>query len=715
MATSLDQHSTSRAFTAGLCLALVGLCIAAYHNVGQLPFLSWDDQVYITENTIVQQGLTWEGLSWAWNTEHAHNRHPLTWFSHMLDCELFGSDDASGHHSVNLAFHIANTVLLFVVFLRMTGQVWPSAFVAALFAVHPLNVESVAWVAERKNVLSTLFWLLVMLAYCEYVRKPRWLPYVAALIAMAFGLLAKQMLVTLPCVLLLLDYWPFARYRGRERWANHTYPAWIVRVVEKLPLAVLSVAASIIVMNVQELAKATWEDLPLSQRLANSAVSYVGYLYHAAWPLNLSVHYLHPRHSLSPAIVIASLGTLLAITLVILFPLRHLRYLTVGWLWYLGTLVPVIGLIQVGEQAMADRYAYVPLIGIWMMLAFGLVDLVRWKPSLRLATTTLAIVWLLSLTFLAQKQVAFWRGEIPLWQHALEVDENNYRAHVELAVALRREGRLEESLSHYDRAAQLEPHRVEVHTNFAEALILAGQTEAAEAPLREALRIAPESVVAHYWLGVLLIEQERSAHGVAELRIALTRLREASEQGLPIEVAELDILYNLAVGLIAAGQYEDAIEAFSQAFRLAPDDVDVRQGLAASHYQLARRRLSDNRPDSAIQHLRAAVKAQPGWIEPIFYLAQVLATSPDETVRDGKEALQLALQVCQATNFENPQALEVLAAAYAESGDFEQAIRLASKALELARNRDEAAMAKRIQSEIEQYKLQEPVRNLSLE
>lgn len=704
MASAHDHHITRPTYMIAISLALAVLCALAYYNAGELPFLNWDDQVYVTDNEPVKRGLTWEGFRWAWTTEQAHNRHPLTWLSHMIDCEVFGSDDARGHHLMNIALHAANAVLLFVVMARMTGQHWPAALVAALFSVHPLNVESVAWVAERKNVLSTLFWLLTMLAYSEYVRKPSWTRYTAVFLALSLGLMAKQMLVTLPCVLLLLDDWPLNRLYGTELFSGRLRPAWIVRVIEKLPLAALSLAASIIVLNVQALAKATWDDLPLSYRLANAAVSYVGYLSHALWPVNLSAHYLHPRGEISPLMVVGSILGLLAISWAVLFPLRKYRYLTIGWLWYLGTLAPVIGIVQVGEQAMADRYTYIPLIGIWMMVAYGAVDLVRWRPTLRIGLASSAIVLLLALTVATQQQVQIWRGTLPLWQRALEIDEENYRAHVELALALEGEGRLEEALPHYKRAAQLEPQRIELHTTLAKKLILTGHITAAEAALEMALQLDPQSVAAHYWLGVLRIREGQPAAGVTQLQSALRYSRDGTSQLIQSDIAEPDILYNLAAGLLETDQYEAAIEALEIASKLAPEDTETRKALAIAHFGQAKRQLSMNQPADAVVQLRAALQAQPGWMEPTFSLALVLATNSDDTIRDGEEAVQLATQVCQATGFDDPLALALLAAAYAENGDFNRAIEAASKSLALAKQREQADMVNRIEEELELYR-----------
>lgn len=707
MTPTSDRPSNRLSRTVALCLALAALCGSAYYEVGTLPFLAWDDQVYVTENEQVKQGLTWESFRWAWTTEQAHNRHPLTWLSHMIDCHLFGSESATGHHLVNLAFHIANTVLLFIIWNLMTRQLWPAVLMAALFAVHPLNVESVAWVAERKNVLSTFFWLLTMGSYYFYALQPSWPRYSAVAVLFALGLMSKQMLVSLPCVLLLLDVWPLERTGGSL--SGKQRPAWLVRVIEKLPLAVLSIAASVAVLNVQEVAKATLQDLPLSQRLANAAVSYVGYLQHAIWPSDLSVLYLHPRASLPPSTVIISLLVLLSITWTVLYPLRRYRYFAVGWLWYLGTLVPVIGLVQVGEQAMADRYTYIPLIGIWLIIAYGLSDLVRWRPYLRGWVTATAIVVVLALTIATQQQTRLWSGMLPLWNNVLAVDPSNYRAHLQVAMELRREDRLQEALPLFKMAAQLEPQRTELHIELAELQILLGNFEAAEEAIETALIIDPNNAVAHYWRGVLLVNAGDVDRGISELRVAQELLRSRDPLDQSGSAFEADILYNLAVAELRRGQYVSAIDCLTEARRINPGDDETANALALAHYRLATEQLERD-SHFAVSHLRAALEARPDWIEASASLAKMLAMHPDETVRNGTEALRLATLVCQATNFESPAALELLAAAYAELGDFDRALNTARQAVELARQQNKSEILDQLERAIEHYQRKEPLR-----
>jgi len=354
---------------------LITVVVLVYAPVKDYPFINYDDTLYVTEVPQVQQGLGWDSVVWSMTAMEAANWHPLTWLSHMLDVQLFGLNPA-GHHLTNLLLHLANVLLLFGVLQQMTGAVWRSALVAALFALHPLNVESVAWVAERKNVLSTLFWLLTMAAYMGYVRKPHWGRYLGMMGIFVLGLMAKPMLVTLPCVLLLLDYWPLGRLGkdSKEFWERLPRLA-----AEKLPLFIPVAAISVVTIAAQSQAGAlsSWEGLPLGVRVANAVLTYGVGLKKMLWPVDLAVFYPHPGNSLAVWPVALAALLLVILSLGVWWQGRRSRYLVVGWLWYLGTLFPVSGLIQVGEQAMADRYAYVPLMGLFIILAWGTAELAQ--------------------------------------------------------------------------------------------------------------------------------------------------------------------------------------------------------------------------------------------------------------------------------------------------------------------------------------------------
>ncbi|MCY2989851.1 MAG: hypothetical protein NTY19_18560, partial [Planctomycetota bacterium] len=432
------------------CALLVVTVLCAYWPVGRHEFVNFDDPQYLVDNPQVRQGLTWGGIRWAFTTGHAANWHPVTWLSHMIDCQLVGLQ-AGWHHVIGMLFHIANSVLLYLVFQRMTGAIWRSFMVAALFALHPLHVESVAWAAERKDVLSALFWILSLAAYVRYTAAPSWRSYGVVMVCFALGLMAKPMLVTLPCVLLLLDYWPLGRWSFE---ANRRVRLRLL-IVEKLPLLALSAASCLVTMIVQSRGGAVGSvtAFPVTVRLANAVVAYVAYLGKLIWPTRLAVFY--PYHAIATWQWMSAAAVLAGITAVAIITRRRWPYLLVGWLWYLGTLVPVIGVIQVGRQSMADRYTYLPLVGVFVMLVWWITELSarsRWSQSLLRVAAGTAIIVCLALSFL---QVVRWRNSVTLFEHCLRVTGNNALAHTSLGADLRRRGWLDEAMTHYREALRI--------------------------------------------------------------------------------------------------------------------------------------------------------------------------------------------------------------------------------------------------------------------
>jgi len=442
-----------------LCLLLVLATLALYNPVTRAPFLNFDDVVYVTDNPQVRAGLTWNTVVWAVHTSEAGNWHPVTWLSHALDCQIFGFNPA-GPHTINVLLHAANVVLLFLILESATGLTWRSLVVAALFALHPINVESVAWISERKNVLSMLFFLLALAAYGWYTRRPGVGRYLAVTFAYALGLMTKPQVITFPFALLLLDYWPLCRLAQPDgvgavlAGPPARGPSFWSLVWEKVPWFAMSAASAVITMKVQ--ADATEAYLPLWIHLGNAALAYVKYLGKAFWPLNLAPVYPHPKLSISvPAAALSAFGIIAVTTLAVIF--RQRRPSFVGWFWFLGTLVPMIGLVQVGAQAMADRYAYIPLLGIFVIVCWGAADLMKlWRvPAAMSAVCTAAI--LLTLGIALHRQVSFWSDNFTLWTHTLEITQGNYIAEDGLATALIAQGRLEEALPHLQRARFLRP------------------------------------------------------------------------------------------------------------------------------------------------------------------------------------------------------------------------------------------------------------------
>jgi tetratricopeptide (TPR) repeat protein len=496
-----------------LVFLLVGITLAAYEPVRKYEFVDYDDDRYVTANPRTQQGLNWENVSWALTTIEVANWHPLVWLSHMADCQLYGLNP-SGHHLTNLLLHLANAILLFHVLQQMTGALWRSWLVAALFATHPLNIESVAWIAERKNVLSTLFWLLTMWAYLLYARRPEWKRYLLVSGAFVLGLMSKPMLVTLPCVLLLLDYWPLGRLRGAVELRSPGFRRTVLRLaLEKLPLFLLAAASSAITIKAQRMDGALdAKALSFGARLSNALASYVGYIYQMIWPERLAVLYPHPGESIPGWRVAASALALVCVTAAVIRGSRKSPYLMVGWLWYLGTLVPVIGLVQVGQQAMADRYAYVPLIGLFIIIVWGVDEVTRRLPSRSYWLAGVAAALLIALMMVTRWQLRHWQNSITLFERALEVTNNNEIAHNNLGAVLVRKGQLDEGLAHLREAVRLDPAYETARTNIAVTLHQKGNIEASDESrwqeavqlYRQALELKPDFAEAQQSLDALL-------------------------------------------------------------------------------------------------------------------------------------------------------------------------------------------------------------------
>jgi hypothetical protein len=408
-----------------ICLILGLITFAVFYQVHGFKFITYDDPSYVYNNPDIQSGVTLESIKWAFATGWTGYWHPLTWLSYMLNWQLFGSNPA-GYHIVNLIFHIINTLLLFIVLGQMTRSIWPSAFAAALFALHPLHVQSVTWVSELKDMLSTFFWVLTMWAYLRYVNKPGITRYFWVVIFLALGLMSKPMLVTLPFVLLLLDYWPLERFR------RHTL---LYLIGEKIPLFALSAASSVVTFLIQQssMAVVSLNLLPLKFRIFNALVSYTGYIEKMFWPGRLAVFYPHPGRNISVMYAVISAGLLLAATVLVIRFGKNRRYLVTGWFWYIGTLVPVIGIVQVGIQGMADRYSYIPLTGLFIIIAWGVPDLLtKWRyKKIVLASLALLIVSTISIT--TYNQLRYWRNTLTLFQHAIDVTKDNFMAMNELA------------------------------------------------------------------------------------------------------------------------------------------------------------------------------------------------------------------------------------------------------------------------------------------
>ncbi len=538
-----------------VCIALSMTTVAVFWQVRNHEFISFDDNDYVTENRYVQDGITLKGIAWAFSEPHAHNWHPLTWLSHMLDCQVFGLKPGP-HHLVSLFFHIANTLLLFLILHRMTNALWQSAFVAGLFALHPLHVESVAWVAERKDVLSTLFWMFTMGAYAYYVERPGYKRYLFVLAFFLLGLMSKPMLVTLPVVLLLLDYWPLKRLqmatagvrnaaatpgpasRAKKKQKSQQRPGkdtvhtkgnieshvlWQEMrplLKEKIPFFAITILFCFITVYAQHRIVKPMELYPLGLRIANAVISYVSYIGKMLWPVKLSIFYPYVGVALSSWQAISAVLVLMVITYLAIRTARRFPYLIVGWLWYLGTLVPVIGFVQVGLQSMADRYTYVPLIGIFIVIAWGAPELLnRWRHR-RIALTTAAVGILFACVIMTYVQIGFWRNNIILYEHAIKVTSANAWAQNNLGYALALQGKREEAIARFQKAISIN-NPADAHYNLGIMLASQGKLDEAINQFRESIRISPDYAKAHNNLGNALFYQGKLDEAIANYREAL--------------------------------------------------------------------------------------------------------------------------------------------------------------------------------------------------
>jgi tetratricopeptide (TPR) repeat protein len=576
-----------------ICLLLVLITLAVYYQVHGFSFVNYDDPEYVQLNPYIKNGITLSAVNWAFTTGYACFWHPLTWLSHMLDWQLFGLNPA-GHHITSVIFHILNTLLVFLVFRQMTGSTWPSAFTAALFALHPLHAESVAWVSERKDVLSTFFWLLTMWAYVRYVRRLSVSRYLLVVVFFTMGMMSKPMLVTLPFVLLLLDYWPLNRL---------SISNWRFVIFEKIPLIVLAGALSIVAYIAQKQGKAipTSDDFALPFRLANVPISYVQYIIKMFWPAQLAMFYPHPGMNVSFFYAILSAVLLLAVTILIIRFSRKHRYLFTGWFWYLGTLVPVIGIVQVGNHAMADRYSYITLTGLFIIIAWGLPDLLLRLPHRNVILWASSIAVLSALSVCAYVQAGYWKNSIMLCEHALKVTKNNYRAHFCITMPLTEQHRFEEAIEHGAEAIRINPQCYEAYNNLGVALVRVGRFDDAISVYKSLLEKKPDFVATRENLAAIYLTQGRYAETVEQCRIVLETMdmlptRKFLAYSLlklgqyPQAIAEYrkvlsaepndpNILNELGFALAHDNQFEQAISVSNQALEIAPQLVDVRQNL----------------------------------------------------------------------------------------------------------------------------------------
>jgi tetratricopeptide (TPR) repeat protein len=767
-----QQPARSRRWWIGAGLIL--LTAAVFFPVVSYPFVNFDDPVYVLRNPHVLGGFKWPNLVWAFQGTYASNWHPVTWISHILDCQMFGAR-AGWHHLTNLALHAANVALLFWMLTRLTGAAGRSAVVAALFAIHPLHVESVAWVAERKDVLSGFFFMLTLGAYVLYLeearpasplregkrgkavskatrekaataaraggnaRAARW--YLVSLICLALGLMSKPMLVTLPFVLLLLDYWPLRRLKakrlpeGDEDAAAPPRPIAPGRaVLEKLPYVALVVVSCLLTMGAQKRGGAmlTFSEFPLQLRLENVAVSFARYLGKTLWPAGLSVFYPHPVRW-PMGLVAGAVLLVLGISVAAFVCRRRAPYLFTGWFWFAGMLVPVIGIVQVGSQSMADRYMYLPAIGLFLAGTWGVHALLARFTRTNAAVWTMGAAIVAAFAVAAGVQVRYWEKSETLFRHAIRVTGKNAVASNNLGSALVEQNRFAEAKDAFAQTLEIDPKFASAHANLGSLLRQMGDLPAASAHLRVALSIHPEDAAVHNDLGTVLdgmgdlpaaLEQYEAALRLApdfagaeyNLAESLARLGRTDEAIVHYRGAlrnaprNVSAHYNLALTLAKAGRLDEARAGYMKALEIDPHHVGAQNNLGtllirlgqpaaaipyleavvavkadfpAAHYSLGKACAAAGQTREAAARYREALRLKPDWVVAMNDLAWLLATAPEENVRNGLQAVELAERVCALAGRGQAAPLATLAAAYAEAGQFTQAVTTAQAAYEL--------------------------------
>lgn len=657
-----------------ICIFLAAITWSVFGQTLGHDFVNFDDHVYVYDNPLVTRGISVDGIIAAFVHSHARNWHPLTTISHMLDCQLYGLK-AGGHHFTNVLLHTLAVLLLFAVLREMTGALWPSAFVAALFAIHPLHVESVAWVAERKDVLSAVFFMLTLGAYLRYARKQSLGRYLSVVLLFAFGLMSKPMLVTLPFVLLLLDYWPLHRFEKVSSVKTKGKTAsWLDRqsirqhlFLEKIPLLALSAGSCAATLLVQRQSAGSIDQLPFIWRLNNAFVTYIIYIWQMLWPARLAVFYPHPNNRLLIWQITLAIAFLAAASVAALLLRKKCPYILTGWFWYLGMLVPVIGVVQVGEQAHADRYTYLPHIGLYLLTVWTAIDLTAFWRRRQEILGVAALATVAALSCCAFIQTSNWKNSQRLWTHALAIISNNDVAYNNLGFLFLRQGNLDKAISHFQTALNIRSGNPEthynlgaalIHNNLGNALTKKGLVHEAIAHFQEAVRLRPDYADAHYNFGSILLQEGRIEEAIAHWKKALT-----------IQPSDADAHTSLGNAFLQKGLEHEAIVHYQKALEIAPQDVLARNNLA--------------------------------WI---------LATSSDPSIRDGRMAVELAEQAVQFARGRYPNFFRTLAASYAENGRFPTAIEAVQRGLQLAAVEGNVALINQLEHDRALYQKSIPLR-----
>ncbi len=723
----------SRGAILGICAVLTAITWLIFGQTLAHKFVNYDDQIYVYENAKVAAGLSPQNVAWAFTHIVCANWHPLTVLSHMLDCQLFGLNPA-GHHFTNVLLHTIAVILLFLVLRQMTESLWRSAFVAALFAIHPLHVESVAWISERKDVLSAVFFMLTLAAYTRYVRTLSVTPYLFVVLFFAFGLMSKPMLVTIPFVLLLLDYWPFKRFvpeiARKSGHPNRTKSRRIIRGIflEKIPLLFLSFGSCAATVLAQRHFIDPIDKLSLPERLGNAALATIVYLRQLVWPTGLSVFYPHPRHAFSAVEIAVAVLLLLAISSASFSYRRSHAYFLTGWFWFLGMLVPVIGIVQVGTQAYADRYTYLPQIGLYIVVTWSVADIARSLRQHRVLAGTAMISSIAILMWPAWKQASYWRDSRILWTRALDVNSQNDTAHNGLCNLALKENRFEEAVFHARQAIKIRPNSADAHNNLGLALLGSGQKADARIEFQKVIETSPKRPRVHYNLATLLLADGELDQAIAEFRKELeiqpefveaqNNLGSALEQKGALDDAavcfqkaiHLDphrpkLHYNLATVFLRQAQFDQAIPYLQKELQINPVSAEAHNDLGIALSQ-------KGRIEEAIGEWQKTLQLQPHNLGACCNLVWVFATFPDDTIRSGAKAVALGERALQLSGDKNPRVYRLLAAAYAENGQFDKAIATAQHGSELAIQQGDSAIANELESNIDLYRHDLPLRDV---
>ena len=677
-ATALARKAPNRGQIIAIYLFLGLITLAVFSQTIRYNFVNFDDDLYVYDARQIKAGLTLEGIAAAFTTPHARNWHPFTTISHMLDCQLYGLK-AGGHHATNMLLHILAVLLLFRVLQQMTSSTWKSAVVAALFAVHPLHVESVAWVSERKDVLSAVFFFLMLSAYARYARGPSTGRYLLVAVLLGAGLMSKAMLVTAPVILLLMDYWPLQRIASLETAFKDRTQAVSGRsatlgrlILEKVPLLALSAGACVVTFVVQKRALGAIPPLPLSWLVQNAVISYLTYVWQTLWPTRLAAFYPHPNDTLAAWEVVLGFGLLVVITAAAIIARKKRPYLFTGWLWYLLMLVPVIGLVQVGEQGHADRYTYLPHVGLFLLTVWGIADVIQSRRSVWRAAAVTAPLVIVALAATAYIQTSYWRNSESLWTHALAVTSDNDFAHNNLGYLCLNSGEVDKAISHFEAATMIRHGKTNKHYNVGSAFV---EMNLADALTRKGQ--SDDEAMFHY------------------------------QEAIRLEPNYADAYYNRGNLLLAKGQIDGAIDDWEKTLQLKPNDADA-------HTCLGNALLRKGSLSEAIAHYQTAAALAPEDPHSRNNLAWILATSSDDRIRNGTKAVEFAQQAVAISGGREPQFVRTLAAAYAEIGQFPESIAAARQAAMIANMQGKSQIANKLEKDLMLYRAYLPLRGGSL-